>query len=77
MFEWIEELMEATGCDWETAAESQDVFFCLIHPDIISFFFPLYRTAKAAGGQSVFFCFAPKPCTAPYCSDADPYDWGM
>lgn len=20
MFDWIEELMEATGCDWETAA---------------------------------------------------------
>lgn len=24
MFEWIEELMEATGCDWETAAREYD-----------------------------------------------------
>lgn len=24
MFEWIEELMEATGCDWETAARMYD-----------------------------------------------------
>lgn len=24
MFEWIEELMEATGCDWDTAAQEYD-----------------------------------------------------
>jgi len=24
MFEWIEELMEATGCDWDTAAREYD-----------------------------------------------------
>lgn len=24
MFEWIEELMEETGCDWETAAREYD-----------------------------------------------------
>lgn len=24
MFEWIENLMEATGCDWETAAREYD-----------------------------------------------------
>lgn len=24
MFDWIEEYMEATGCDWETAAREYD-----------------------------------------------------
>jgi len=24
MFDWIEALMEATGCDWETAAREYD-----------------------------------------------------
>lgn len=24
MFEWIEQLMEATGCDWDTAAREYD-----------------------------------------------------
>lgn len=27
MFEWIEELMEATGCDWETAAREYNAMF--------------------------------------------------
>lgn len=26
MFEWIEELMEATGCDWDTAAREYDYY---------------------------------------------------
>ena len=26
MFEWIENLMEATGCDWDTAAREYDYF---------------------------------------------------
>ena len=24
MFEWIKELMEATGCDWDTAAREME-----------------------------------------------------
>lgn len=27
MFDWIEELMEATGCDWETAAREYNAMF--------------------------------------------------
>lgn len=27
MFEWVEALMDATGCDWDTAAREYDYAF--------------------------------------------------
>ena len=30
MFDWIDDFMEATGCDWATAAREYD---CLRNPD--------------------------------------------
>lgn len=30
MFDWIDDFMEATGCDWDTATREYD---CLHNPD--------------------------------------------
>ena len=36
MFDWIDELIEATGCDWETAAREYDYYHNIMIRKIMS-----------------------------------------